>query len=105
MNSQWDHFNYWTKYGATPLARHFAVEFKNLSDAEAAMSQYLASVKRFNLLDWIGDVWDDVVHFITKDRDKERMEAYLSQATDHADLEKRLKDWDNRNVKKPGFYI
>jgi hypothetical protein len=69
------------------------------------MTNYLMSVKHFNILDWIGDVWDDIVHFMTKDREKERMEAYLSQATDHADLEKRQREWDNRNTRKPGFYI
>jgi len=104
-NSRWQQFHYWNTYGSHPVAKHFAIEFKNLSDAEAAMTGYLNSIKRFNILDWIGDVWDDILDFMTKDREKERMEAYFSQAVDHADLERRQREWENRKFKKLGYYI
>lgn len=108
MNSAFQRFNYWSRYGRSPLSSYFAVEYKNLEDAEAALLSVLErdKVRRgfYKLVDLLEDAWYSLALFLTRDREKERMEEYFSRAIDHADLEQRMKNWE-RMKNQNRFYI
>ena len=108
FSSKYHRTNYWIKYGKNPMAHYFATEYKFIEDAEAALLSVSTPKKvkhaYFNILDWIGDVWDGIKEWATKDIEKEELERYLAGSKDMIELEERQRNWERRKFAK-NFYI
>lgn len=108
MNSRYHTNRYWIKYGKNPMASFFASEFKHIEDAEAALLSVTSPRKvkhaYFNILDWIGDMWDDLKDWMSRDVEKEEYENYLAQSKDLVDLEQRQREWEKKKFGNR-FYI
>lgn len=96
--------DYYMRYGHSELTKYFLNEYKSVDDAEAHLLTYYEGNK-FDLLKYLKNKMEKIIHFINKDREKEMMENFLSQAKDHVDLEMRQKQWERKSNQRYNFLM
>lgn len=80
---------YYSTYSSHPLASYFASEYRDYSEAEYHLLNYITNHPSF-----AKRLWQNIIAFFKTD-EKKSMEDYFSKAFDLQDLERRMFIWHN----------